>query len=131
MTCMIDSLPFIGICYDSEYLSAVQERDHFELYWERINEGGVFNPLSLNDNDIDYDLPFDQVDPDTNYYNDIFSQNECKYFLPDAFNEAIIEQSVDPSNSFSLFCQNVRSLNANFNSMRDFIDLLYIKFKCI
>ena len=131
MTCLIDSLPFISICYDSDYLSAVRERDHFEIYWERINEWGVFNPLSLNDDDINYDLPFDQIDPDINYYNDIFSQNECKYFLPDAFNESIIELSIDPSTSFSLFCQNVRSLNANFTSMRDFIDLLYIKFKCI
>ena len=129
MSCMIESLPFIGICYDSDYFSAINERDHFEIYCEQIQNGGVFNPLSLNDDD--YNLPFDQIDPDNNYYNDIFPQNESKYYLANAFNKAMMESSIDPSSSLSMFCQNARSLNANFSSMRDFIDLLYIRFKCI
>ena len=68
MLCMVDSLPFIGICYDSDYLLAINEKDHFEIYWDQIHNGGVYNPLSLNEDE--YDAPFDHIDPDNNYYND-------------------------------------------------------------
>ena len=70
MSCMIQSLPFVGICYDSDYLSVINEKDHFEIYWDQIQNGGVFNPLSLNEDESD--APFDHIDPDNNYYNDIF-----------------------------------------------------------
>ena len=72
ISCLSETLPFIGIVDDIEYLEALNVKDHFEICWDDIYEK-LFNPFTLSANEHDL-LPLDNIDPDDNYYNDVYCQ---------------------------------------------------------
>ena len=65
-----------------------------------------------------------QVDPDNNFFNDI--NNVCKYYTDDQFNE-----NVNTSGSFNVIHLNARSIKANFENVKTFLDVLNCKFDVI
>ena len=68
MFCMSSSLPFIHIEDELEYEETLSERNKFDLTCESFQEK-LFNPFSPKDKELD--LPLDDLDPDSNFYNDI------------------------------------------------------------
>ena len=84
ITRVSSALPFNHYEDETEYKDALSCHDHFDRILESFSDK-VFNPL-LSDS-MDIDLPLDDLDPDTNFYNDVLYQSTslCKYYLEESF----------------------------------------------
>ena len=102
ITCVSSALPFNHYEDETEYKDALSCNDHFDRVLESFSDK-VFNPLSSDSKDID--LPLDDLDPDTNFYNDVLYQSTslCKYHLEENFKKELF--NVDDAKSFSLPCE--------------------------
>ena len=94
MFCMSSSLPFIHIKDEFEYEETLSARNKFDLTCESFQEK-LFNPFSPKDKELD--LPLDDLDPDSNFYNDItyHSSTLCNYYMEDTFKNEIALHSQD------------------------------------
>ena len=130
VSCISSMLPFVHIQDESEFQDALCVRDSFQLYWDSFSEN-VFNLLTGNDKEMD--LPLDDLDPDTNFYNDIayHSSTFCKYYVDDGFVKDITVSPVNDGKPFSLCHVNVRSLQSNFNSMMSYLSTLEFGFSAV
>ena len=83
-SCLYCVQSFVHIQDESEFQDAICVKDSFDLYWDSFSEK-VFNPLTWKDMEID--LPLDDFDPDTNFYNDIayHSSTLCKHYTDGEF----------------------------------------------
>ena len=92
MQCISSALPFNSIDDDDEYIQALSSKDHFELNWDRLYEK-LFNPLSIEDNELE--SPLDDIDPDSNFYNDLVYQSAslCKLYTEDSFRNQFANSS--------------------------------------
>ena len=68
----------------------------------------------------------DQFDPDTHYYDDLYSSNQCSNFTCDEFNATF-----SSSSNLIIMHLNIRSLNANWDELTGYLDSLKIKFSVI
>ena len=130
VSCITSMLPFVHIQDESEFQDALCGKDSFELYWDLFSEK-VFNPLTWNDKEMD--LPLDDLDPDTNFFNDIayHSSTLCKYYVDDGFVKDITVSPVNEGKPFSLCHVNVRSLQSNFNSLMSYLSTLEFGFSAV
>lgn len=85
-----------------------------------------------NQEDDKYFFPLANADPDT---NSIFNQCSipCDYYSDNSFKSFCIEKSISNENCFSLFHQNIRSLNnpKNYANLNNYLDILSINFTVI
>ena len=130
ISCLSSVLPFVHIQDESEFQDAICVKDSFELYWDTFSEK-VFNPLTWKDKEID--LPLDDLDPDTNFYNDIayHSSALCKYYTDGGFLKDFTVSPVDDEKPFSPCHFNVRSLQSNFNSLSSYLSTLEFGFTAV
>ena len=96
-----------------------------------VNQLNQFMPsvdISLLDSS-DQILPLDEIDPDSNYLNDIVPNfEECKYYIEDTFNT--VHKDV-PHNSFSMIHSNVRSAPKNLSQFQLYLESLDVHFTVI
>ena len=130
MFCMSSSLPFIHIEDELEYEETLSERNKFDLTCESFQEK-LFNPFSPKDKELD--LPLDDLDPDSNFYNGItyHSSTFCNYYMEDSFKNEIALHSQDQIKPFSLLHLNARSLQSNFKNLQPYLMSLEYEFTAI
>lgn len=88
----------------------------------------VFNPLELND--IERETFLADIDPDTNFLNNLQINNiTSQYFNENSLNKEI--RVLDGKQHFSLFHLNIRSVPRNFCNLRSYIQNLNINFDVI
>ena len=68
--CLSSHLPFNHYIDEDEFLDAIYVKDHFQLHWDSLSKQ-LFNSFDFNDNESDIIL--NDVDPDLNCYNEMFS----------------------------------------------------------
>ena len=100
-------------------------------YIETHFQKKVFSPLTWKDKEID--LPLDDLDPDSYYYNDIayHSSTVCKYYTDGGFFEDFTVSPVDDEKPFSMCHLNVRSLQSNLNSLSSYLSTLKFGFTAV
>ena len=120
MFCMSSSLSFIHIEDELEYEETLSERNKFDLTCESFHEK-LFNPVSPKDKELD--LPLDDLDPDSNFYNDItyHSSKLCNFYMEDTFKNERALHSQDQIKPFSLLHLNSRSLQSNFKNLQSYL----------
>ena len=125
ITCVSSALPFNHYEDETEYRDALSCNDHFDRVLESFSDK-VFNPLSSDSKDID--LPLDDLDPDTNFYNDVLYQSTslCKYYLEESFKKELF--NVDDAKSLSACHVNIRSLQSNFDALKNYFANLQFEF---
>ena len=69
---------------------------------------------------------FDQIDPDINYYNDIYSSGSCLNYTCREFNDTF----KNISNLFVMHL-NIRSLYSNWDEFTSCLDMFKLKFSVI
>lgn len=128
ITCLSDTLPFINILDDNDYIKALSEFDSdMKLRLPEL-ENLVFHPFQDDNTNQNFT---DDIDPDVNYYNEIISMNvhDCNYYLENTFNRRVSEIS-DISN-FSLFHLNIRSARKNLCQLENYLSNIAYKFSII
>ena len=125
MICVSSALPFNPYEDETEYKDALSCNDHFDRVLESFSDK-VFNPLSSDSKDID--LPLGDLDPDTNFYNDVLYQSTslCKYYLEESFKNELF--NVDDAKSLSACHVNIRSLQSNFDALKNYFANLQFEF---
>ena len=100
--CLGETLPFLNIVDDSEFIDALSLKDHFESNWDNLYDR-LFNPFTLSD-EMPND-PLGDVDSDQNFYSDmaLYSQHLCKYYSEKTFNDLNESNLLNLDNIFSLF----------------------------
>ena len=87
-----------------------------------IGDKTNFN-TALTRDDKDENITYNDFDPDDNFFE---SNNHIEYWLPDEFNEN--PDFMKNKHNFSLLHFNSRSLNKNYDEIKQFIDQLTLKF---
>ena len=130
MFCISSSLPFIHIEDELEYEETLSERNKFDLTCESFQEK-LFNPFSPKDKELD--LPLDDLDPDSIFYNDItyHSSTLCNYYMEDTFKNEIALHSQGQIKPFSLLHLNARSLQRNLKNLQSYLMSLEYEFTAI
>ena len=125
ITCVSSALPFNHYEDESEYKDALSCHDHLDRILESFSDK-VFNPFLSDSRDID--LPLDDLDPDTNFYNDVLyeSTSLCKYYLEESFKKELF--NVDDAKSLSACHVNIRSLQSNFDALKNYFANLQFEF---
>ena len=128
--CLCETLPFLNIVDDSEFIDALSLKDHFETNWDNLYDR-LFNPFTLSD-EMPND-PLGDVDPDQNFYSDmaLYSQSLCKYYSEKTFNDLIESNLLNLDNIFSLFHVNARSIPCNFSNLTAYLECLNFVFNFI
>ena len=123
--CVSSALPFNHFEDETDYHDALLHNDHFDRVWESFSDK-IFNPLSSDTTNTD--LPLDDLDPDTNFYNDVAykSVSLCKYYLEDCFKKKMF--NVIDSKSLSICHVNIRSLQCNFYALKNYFAGLEFEF---
>ena len=92
-----------------------------ENFFDLQNRCLNFENLFTDYNQCDFE---NQIDPDNNFFND--TNNVCKYYTDDQFNEI-----TNMSGSLNMIHVNARSLKANFEHVKSYLDILKCKFDVI
>ena len=87
----------------------------------------IFEPF----NDDDEGFEIDDLDPDSNFYNDQINTitANCKYLYPDKLKDKLSERT--GKNAKSFFHLNIRSLKKNYKQLLSLIDMIDNKFSVI
>ena len=130
VNCLCETLPFLNIVDDLEFIDALSLKDHFETNWDNLYDR-LFNPFTLSD-EMPND-PLGDVDPDQNFYSDmaLYSHSLCKYYSEKTFNDMIEANLLNLDNIFSLFHVNTRSIPCNFSNMTAYLECLNFVFNFI
>ena len=125
INCVSSALPFNHFEDETDYHDALLHNDHFDRVWESFSDK-IFNPISSDTTNTD--LPLDDLDPDTNFYNDVAynSVSLCKYYLEDCFKKKMF--NVIDSKSLSVCHVNIRSLQRNFYALKNYFAGLEFEF---
>ena len=119
---------FIG---DDEFYQSLCTMDYLIPYMSDLPED-LFSPIDITlDN---HESPFDDIDPDLNYYNELHFLNgvNCSYMNEDSLKKMYDSHTLKTHKSYlSLFHMNIRSIPRNINAMSDYIDCLNIDFHVI
>ena len=129
--CLRSIFPFNHLDYE-DYIKAISEswdNDPLVTLETLNNQELIFSPFDLNE---DYVNPLNDIDPDQQFYHDMFreSLSSCDYFLENTFNEKISREYIS-DNSFSLLHVNIRSVPKNLNSLTNYLETLKHKFSII
>ena len=113
----LDEYDYVNVIYDlsNEHLILATENDH------------VFNPFESNDDDNDF--PHGDIDPDSNFYNDIAHQLQVNsnYYLENSLNKYLSKHNVS-FESFSVAHLNIRSIPAHLTEFQAYMENIEHKF---
>ena len=90
INCVSSDLPLNRFEDETDFHDALLHNDHFDRVWESFSDK-IFNPLSSETKNTD--LPLDDLDPDTNFYNDVayYSVSLCKHYLEECFKKKNVQ----------------------------------------
>ena len=123
----IQAIPaYNSIDDDDVFLATIREgivNDSYRL----LSSDNIFMPFEINDKS-----PFNEIDPDFQYFNDSYYINntKCDYHLEETFNDKF-ENDSDLQYKFSLFHMNIKSLPKHHSELETYLDSLCIKFSII
>ena len=123
-TCIKDLFPYNQI-EDDDFSQAILMKLESELKISNL----IYNPHESNSFDYNYCTEFD---PDVNFFcqQNIFSGYACLYYNEDSLNDKMSSFSCDEE-YFSICHINIRSLKANIQNFKNYLQLLSIKFSVI
>ena len=128
--CLSDNMPFVNIFSSDDFYDALAE------FWRKKSKFTIddlrsksFNPFELSEHD--HFEPLADIDPDSQYYNQLSSQFEnCDYYLEDEFIKKCVQKSVKSKN-VSVMQFNIRSAKKNIVYFQNFLESLNILFGVI
>ena len=127
--CLEEIFPFNKIEEEGEFLATMLGMDNLRIL-ANVLEDKIFQPFEVNDQD--HALPGHDIDPDINFYNEMYSSSggHCNYYSEDTFRNAIATRVSDTMN-FSLIHLNIRSMKKNLGKFDAYLDLFQFPFSII
>ena len=132
--CSQSLFPFNHFNENCDFLNALSESwTHLNNFNFLNNDHLCYNPLELNDNDLNVHGPLFETDPDLQFYNDnicIDSVQDCNYYLEDSFQKKCKQKEVN-ENFFSTLHLNIRSIPKNIDKLERLMENLNFRFTII
>ena len=133
-SCIEDSLPFMNIVDDEEYLRAVHEclYEMGNARIEKLNQNSFILSELTEIDDIDLNDPLIEYDPDIHFYHtdDILSK-PSNYYNTSSFHNQFKSKTNKIESCLSLLHHNIRSIPHNLNKLTTYLSILSIDFSII
>ena len=125
---VVDFIPFINL--SNEDLNNLFSEDHVN---ENINfDIEELNLLHYSQDSVSNISNTDDYDHVSDYFDHTNINLNCKYYFEDELNSKTDNVGLNESNSLSLFCHNINSMVANFDTLwHQCLDRLKFKFSIL
>ena len=131
LKCISANIPFIHIEDEYEFLESIEALEGSK-FQNIVQNDLVYQPFQ-DISEYDENNPLMNIDPDTNYFNEIWpllNASKCDYYRENSFNKKYEQVSASDCN-MSLLHLNIRSARKNLSQLENYLINIHHKFSII